>query len=68
MASRAVRVRVMVEPEATVEDEDVIVDFAVDIAPGITVTDGLGEVTETALIVASISVDDPATSPSKVAV
>ena len=67
-ASRAVRVRVAVEPEVTVPLETLTKEVAALITPGLTVTVGIVEVTALPPIVDAIVVADPLTKPVNVAV
>lgn len=66
-ASRAVKVTVMLLPDATDAFETAIVEFPGEIIPGVTVTVGLPEVTAEPAMVAVIFVAVPARTPVKIA-
>ena len=67
-ASLAVRVNVMVWPDATVEEETVTVEVAADGIPGITITVGKVEVIGVPPIEAAMVVPVPDTAPVKLEV
>jgi hypothetical protein len=62
-ASRAVKVRVISEPEITVGLETATVEVAIEIAPGLTVIVGRAVVIVEPLMVAFIVVADPESTP-----
>lgn len=67
LESRAVKVRVTVEPEFTVPADTLTVEFARLMGPAVTVTVGRVLVTETPPMVPVMVVAVPATTPVKVA-
>ena len=67
-ASRAVNVSVALLPDTTVALETARVDVAAEMAPGLTVMDGIVVLTLVPLIVAVMVVAVPARAPVKVAV
>lgn len=68
LESRAVKVRVILAPELTVAEDTLTKELAKLIAPGVTVTVGKVEVTETPPMVPVMVVADPAVTPVKLAV